>query len=364
MFTSIKNKTIYKDKYKLHDEAVVISCFFNPQKSDIRVKNAKIFYESIKHLNHRIIECSINNSPFYLPETKYIKRLNSDTWLWHKEALLNNIIRDLPKKFKYVFWLDADILFDNNNWLVEGVKQLNKCNLIQPFSTCYHLDEGQNRPNLSTQKWYSFCSNYINGLYKSHDYNTHGHVGFAWGARREILDQCFLYDKALIGGADHIIAHAASGIVPHHCIKEAFKDNLSHVIEWSKRFSKVCADGYGYTRLGYVNGDLFHLWHGDVAKRDYYNRIKRFTPMIAKSILKKNNNGLYYQPSQNNDRSGGNLLGYFAAYMLGREMVKDNDQFTPGSGSFGGAGANASWEENKDVDVVEKTGITNNVIFS
>jgi hypothetical protein len=40
-----------------------------------------------------------------------------------------------------------------------------------------------------------------------------------------------LYDRALIGGADHIIAHAAAGQIPHSCITKSFTDNLDEVLK-------------------------------------------------------------------------------------------------------------------------------------
>lgn len=37
---------------------------------------------------------------------------------------------------------------------------------------------------------------------------------------------------------------------------------------------------YGEIRgsIGYVPGDLYHIWHGDIEKRQYLKRIKDFTP--------------------------------------------------------------------------------------
>ena len=53
----IKNNMMFADKYHTHSEAVIVSCYFNPQNSPYRLKAFNIFYESIKHLNHSIIEC-------------------------------------------------------------------------------------------------------------------------------------------------------------------------------------------------------------------------------------------------------------------------------------------------------------------
>lgn len=122
MFDSIKNAFLPLDKYRIHSEAVVISCFFNPQNSPYRLAAFKRFYEDIKHLNHRIIELAIGESPFQVEPTEFLTQTRTENLLWHKETLLNQIIANLTQKFKYVFWVDADVTFTNKNWLLDAVE--------------------------------------------------------------------------------------------------------------------------------------------------------------------------------------------------------------------------------------------------
>lgn len=370
MFEFIKNKTVFANKYKAHPEAVIISCFFNPQNSSYRLNAFNHFYNSIKHLNHRIIECVIGDSKPQLEENSNIKRVYTKNLLWHKESLLNKIITELPEKYKYVFWVDADVIFTNLNWLVDGVEQLKTRNIIQPFEYCVHLGQDQLRPNFDLDKikhfrypneennkvWKSFCSVYAktyNVSIEEHDYNKHGHVGFAWGTKIDILKRVPLYDRALIGGADHIIAHAAAGQIGHICITKSFTDNLDEVNTWSKEFYKEIRGS-----IGYVPGDLYHIWHGEIEKRQYLKRIKDFTPK-TKQIQKKDKNNLYitddvddqymkdyFATREVTNASNGLIMSAFI-----KEMFSDNsndinkpilDNF--GGGAFGGGGAGSSWD--------------------
>jgi len=292
MLDYLKNNTIYKNKYKTHKDAIIVSCFFNPQNSKYRLKAFDIFYDKIKHLNHQIIECVIGDSK---PQLNYpnIKTIHTKNLLWHKETLLNKVISELPQKYKYVFWIDADVIFTNNNWLVDGVEQLKTNNIIQPFKYCFHLDKDQIKSDkvvtdLNKKIWRSFCSNYVeNKSWMDNDYDTHGHVGFAWGAKREILDTIPLYDKALIGGADHIIAHASANQINHCCISKAFIENIDEINIWSEKFAKLI-DG----KIGFVEGELYHIWHGDIEKRQYLKRIHNFSAH-NKNITQKDINGFY-----------------------------------------------------------------------
>lgn len=301
MLDYFKNKLFYSDKYQINSEAMIISCFYNPQKSPYRLKAFKVFYDSIKHMNHRIIECVIGDAEPQLVESENIIRIHTENLLWHKETLLNKIVYNLPDKYKYIFWVDADVIFTNKNWLTEGVKQLKTNNIVQPFEYCVHLEQDQLEPNfdLEFQKnhlntlrhpslWRSFCANYVTtNLADNQNYDKHGHVGFAWGARREVLTKVPLYDKALIGGADHIIAHAAAGHINHLCIAKSFTDNIDEVNDWSRKFYREVKG-----KIGYVSGDLYHIWHGDIKNRDYLKRIQDFTAK-TKDIVSRDKNGLY-----------------------------------------------------------------------
>jgi hypothetical protein len=303
LLDKLKNTFLYANKYKTDSEAVIIACYFNPQNNPYRLTAFNTFYDSIKHLNHRIVECVIGDAEPQLALTSSIARIHTKDLLWHKETLLNGIVKTLPKKFKYVFWLDTDVLFTNRNWLIQGVEELKYNNIIQPFEYCVHLEEGEIKPSFNVDEeklfaseptkrhpnlWRSFCANYkTNDLSSDTNYDKHGHVGFAWGAKRSVLDTLPLYDKGLIGGADHIIAHAAAGQVGHSCITKSFTDDLESVNDWSEDFEKLI-DG----KVSYVIGDLYHIWHGAIAKRQYLKRIQDFTPK-AKKISKKDKNGLY-----------------------------------------------------------------------
>ncbi len=301
----LKNLFLYFGKYKTHSEAVIIACYYNPTNNPYRLIAFNKFYDSIKHLNHRIVECVISDSEPQLPESEFITRVSTNTTLWHKESLLNLLVKNLPQEFKYVFWVDADVIFTNKNWMVDAVAELqpSKNRMVQLFEYCIHLEQDELEPNFNYHReklgcsnpslrhprmWRSFGANYATTNYSDDlNYDKHGHVGFAWGARRSVLDTMPLYDKALIGGADHIMAHAAAGHIDHNCIRKSFTDDIDAINEWSEQFRRVIGG-----KLGYVNGDLFHIWHGDVAKRQYLKRIQDFTS-TAKEITQKDENGLY-----------------------------------------------------------------------
>jgi len=357
LLDKIKNNTVFLNKYKTDSEAVIISCFFNPQRSKYRTSAFNKFYNDIKHLNHLIIEGVISTSTPELPETENIKHVKTESHLWHKEGLLNYAISILPKKYKYVFWVDADVIFDNKDWLVDGAEKLRSgFRFIQPFEYCVHLKQDtydisnndlwaidEYLPNTySSNVWRSFSATfeqYKTSLANSLEYNTYGHVGFAWGATREVLDKVGLFDRALIGGADHVMALGAAGKLNHPSMLKSFTENLEEIDEYQVDLYNMVQG-----KVGAVPGVLKHIWHGDIEKRQYLKRIQDFTPR-TKTITKKDEFGLYV--AENNEDS------FVTTYMNHRDSIDDDvlpveektehtfDGF--GGGSGGGSGASGDY---------------------
>jgi len=321
-------------KYRVDSDGCIVSCFFNPTNSVYRLRAFHKFYESIKHLPHYIIELTIKDGKPQLPDHVVSHRMHSNSTFWHKESLLNIAINNLPEKYKYIFWVDADVIFSNKNWFVQACEQLRtNCTIVQPFQFCVHLEQDEtpeqciitdkmrmstlekDKDKRYTRLWRSFASRYNPNpdldCSKDRNYDFHGHVGFAWGALRSVLKQCPLYDKCLVGGADHIIAHAAVGHFNHGCIQKAFQADIDSINEWSYSFFLATRG-----QLGYTPGDMFHIWHGDVSKRQYLKRIQDYSS-INKDIKSKDGNGLY-QALDNED-------SYVEEYLDYRETIPYED---------------------------------------
>jgi hypothetical protein len=287
MWHPIQNALFNRHRYHTHPEAVILACFFNPRRSPYRLLAFAHWYRRIRHLPHRIVECTIgkNRTP-QLPASPCIRQVHAPGALWHKEALLNTLLDELPARYRYVFWLDTDILFTNQRWLTHGVAALQgQAALIQPFTFCVHLGPHQLVPDFTLgpvrraqvldlqrrhpQVWRSFAATVEDapGQPTATHYDLHGHTGFAWGIRREILDEVRLYDKALAGGADHVIAHAALGEFDHPCLRLVYPEMPPDLLAWSQSLRWLVRG-----RVAAVHGDLYHLWHGALDKRRYLQR--------------------------------------------------------------------------------------------
>jgi predicted glycosyltransferase involved in capsule biosynthesis len=265
--------------YKPHPEAWIISCYYNPLRFASRARNFEIFYRKLTDSKVRflIVECAFGGEDFSLSVRENVIKVRARDVLWQKERLLNLAERLLPPKAKYVIWLDADILFSNRNWIRDTVEVLQTQTICQPFSRCVRLLPGQTAPDASNQEvWESFAYVRNNDARKAADtsFDVHGHTGFAWAARREVFSEIGLYDRAIAGTADHLMAHAATGQTEHPCINRAFFSDAikTHFRRWGKRFFEV-VEG----KLGFIEGDIYHLWHGELKNRRYLERTRELS---------------------------------------------------------------------------------------
>lgn len=308
MWDYLKNILFNSNRYKYRGDAVILGVFYNPEQNPYRLAAFLKFYQSICHLNYRILEITIgDDKDRQLPENdKNITHIHSDSLLFHKESGFNYLIKRLPKKFTKVVLADLDIVFTDKDWLVKACNKIDRgCAVVQPFEWALHLNKDCEEPDYDVdylksiaqerflegrRVWRSCAANHGKVTQAERDfYPQGGHTGFAWVYDRKVLEAVPLYDKLLAGTLDHISFHAIIGDYQvSKCLPLALKDDLHTIFTWCYKFHKVTKG-----KLGYVEGnECWHRWHGDLTKRWYLKRTQDFT-RIAKTITEKDENGLY-----------------------------------------------------------------------
>jgi hypothetical protein len=213
---------------------------------------------------------------------QYIQVQTKDE-LWIKENLINIGISRLPHDWKYVAWVDADVMFARPNWVGETIHQLQHYKIVQMFSEAQ--DVGPRYASISTARGFMHC--YIKGVPRPRNpqktggyyYGVGGagksspilwHPGFAWAARREAINELGgLVDFGMMGAADNHMAHALIGKVDESYHPDVHPRYKGRLLEWQNR-----AERYIRRNVGYVSGLLIHYWHGRKVDRRYWDRWK------------------------------------------------------------------------------------------
>ncbi len=260
------------------DDIWIITSYFNPCRYLTRKLNFDMFAARLKSTGARllIIEMALDGHDFELGEDHHTIRVRGDGVMWQKERLLNIGIASLPPSCTKVVWIDCDLLFEDNEWLNKTSDALDRCMVVQPFSSCVHMPRGESRRQGGEASIESFAAAFARdpSLARHARYEFHGHTGFAWAARRELLDACGLYDACLTGSGDHLMAHVFAGARDSKCIQLMIGTGpkyVEHFARWATQVDRIVG-----CSLGHVEGCVLHLWHGDRADRRYRERNQEF----------------------------------------------------------------------------------------
>lgn len=92
---------------------------------------------------------------------------------------------------------------------------------------------------------------------------------------RDALEGIGLYDGMILGSGDLGIAMAAIGRFDDIVLTyEMNPAQAKHYLAWAGRFYEIVNGS-----VGVIEGEIYHLWHGELEDRGYslrYSRLKRF----------------------------------------------------------------------------------------
>jgi len=243
----ISNPCLFKKRYQLTRE------FIN--RIQMKEKRVELFVVELCYENQKFIITDSSN--------KNHLQLRGKDVLWHKENMINiGVKKLLPSNWKAMAWLDADIEFENYNWVSDTLKVLNGSkDIIQLWSQADNMDNDKSTINIPNSFGYQYA--------KGNKYSGIGvnfwHPGYAWACTRQAYEKMGgLYDKAILGSGDSIMALCL--------IKDglrAIKDTSTFgykksIIEYQKNVEGL--------RFGYIPGVVRHYYHGTKENRKYTER--------------------------------------------------------------------------------------------
>jgi hypothetical protein len=260
-------------KYACPPDLGVVTCYYNPCGFLARAENFERFVEPIRSggIPLVVVEACFDCGTFTLPEQHGALRVSARDLMWQKERLLDLGAGHLPGRCSKVAWLDADVIFERDDWAVETARLLDDLAVVQPFASAVRLSRGATEPRPGDDSYEGFGFVYTTRpeALAHGKYDLHGHTGFAWAAQRDLLGRHGLYDASIGGSGDHMMAHAFAADDESPCITRMVGRgrHRAHFRRWSRRIQPEVRG-----RLGYLPGRLLHLWHGTIENRRYMQR--------------------------------------------------------------------------------------------
>lgn len=256
------------------NDICIITCIYNPTDSLDRINNFKKFYEFVGRYglmdDFYICEVLKTGQSSIIPESHTnVLKLTSDSILWHKESALNCVLKILPDKYKKVIIMDADIVYNNNDWWKKIDEMLETNVAVQGFSTikyCSYLDIG--RGDIKKGSVYDYFSTTKVNI-------TQGSSGGVMAYNLNYLKYMDgLYDKCIIGGGDSVNLVPFGKYVIRRttftCVcKDLHQELLSYFF---KAMDFLDVEGKQKSVIAYLDETPRHLFHGTLINRDYANR--------------------------------------------------------------------------------------------
>jgi hypothetical protein len=251
-----------------------ITCYFNPIGYRRRLANFKIFRERFQA---PLVAIELAYGPEFelqAQDAEILIQLHGSAVLWQKERLLNVALQALPSGCDKVAWVDCDIVLADADWPEAASSLLDRFAIIQLFRHVHYLPphwtpgSGYERQVDFTRPSavFSMASGLPAAACLGHLFDVRKGTcanGFAWAARREILDQHGFFDACILGGGDRAMICAANRcfdqLMQRHCMNEHERERY---IAWAEPYYETVR-----AETGFLESDIFHLWHGDIRER-------------------------------------------------------------------------------------------------
>ena len=256
-----------------HQPLYVISVISNPARY---VKRYHLYREFEKYINSSgailyTVEIAFGDRDFEVTDCNNPRhiQLKTNTEIWNKENMINIGVSRLPHDWKYVAWIDTDVVFARPDWVNETIQQLQHYSVVQLFS--HAIDLGPQYQPLRTFEGFVSCWVQNKRTPPAGTPYKVWHPGYAWATTRHAWeDMCGLIDWAIIGSADQ---YTAMGLIGNMgpILENRFKINCPTYVSWCLKWEERAIKHIN-RNIGYVDGLLLHHFHGPKRNRQYGKR--------------------------------------------------------------------------------------------
>jgi len=220
--------------------------------------------------------------------------VRSDSIMFHKEKLLARLERDLPTTYTKVCCIDCDIVFARADWYDATSAALDERPVVQPYSACHWLGPELRTPVMTNPSGVAKLEEIRAAHATGVTDRLNGHPGFAMAMRRDLCG-ILQFVEAVVGGGDAVMFRGVNGLngeFVHPKMRRLMNGALD---EYVRRIQSA-----GIGDMGLVTGDIFHMWHGPLKSRQYYDRYEKFLATLAptgvkdiRDVLVENEDGVW-----------------------------------------------------------------------
>ena len=203
----------------------------------------------------------------------------ASSYLFQKEHLIRLLEKKVPDTFTKLVCLDADLIYTNPDWYDMLSETLDTCNIVQSFSYAHWLDITYKNIEKSALAC-TYLRDKKRGFWANQSQEFH--PGFGWAFTRKWYQSSGFYDLSIVGCGDSIFAYTINKL---EFITEKIKLYRKTRDEWAAKISDIT--------LGFLDIEIYHLFHGPLSKRQYMSRDEPFEHIEdVSSIIEYNEDGV------------------------------------------------------------------------
>ena len=235
-------------------------------------------------------------------------RFKTDSTFWMKENLINLAVKSLPRSWKYMAWIDADLTFLNLNWVQDTIQTLKtSTDVVQMWRSAVNL--GPNGETIKVDKSFAYMFKGSGTKWTPTDKYGFWHTGFAWACTRKAYETMGgLIDWAILGSADRHMAFGFSGNILQSAPGTIHPNYRTLLNEFQSKIRNL--------KLDWVDGTIVHHWHGSFENRKYK---ERWDILTQNSYDPFKDIGLDTDGLIHFTKSGYRLEEYLKKYFIGRK---------------------------------------------
>jgi len=226
--------------------------FFNSSKSKRLLMNYLYIAEKLKVAGIPFYTLEMYTDTHEIHDAFHYK---TDFILFQKERLCYLLEKQIPASFTKLLFMDCDLVFQNVNWYDELSDKLDSFEIVQPFSKAVWLDITYTR--VIQERLPILFYNKLGGSNENHKPIRY-HAGFAWAFQRPWFQRIGFFSHSILGGGDSFSSSSwmrrdIQYKIP--CLENVLREFKASIVT--------------PPTMCFLNGVVFHLWHGDLGNRQY-----------------------------------------------------------------------------------------------
>lgn len=292
----------------VRNDMAVLMIMFNPTASVRIVQNWMFVWNRLRAAGIPVFGAELlfpwQKNPWLADDFKTLT-VRSDSIMFHKEKLLARLEREVPVQYTKLCCIDCDVVFARPDWYDAVSVALDEHAVVQPFSVCHWMGPDLRAAVMTNPSGVTQLDIIRAAHATGKTDRLNGHPGFAMAMRREVRQ----FQWAVVGGGDAVFFRAVNGLAG-----EFANPQMRRLMEPAWREFAPTVQG----SMGVVDGDIWHMWHGPLKSRQYYDRYVQFLKSLPanvkdiREVLVENGDGVWEWRADAKKALNAMMLRYFA----------------------------------------------------